>query len=332
MNLDMITVPMVERFLKHLVSPVNFSELVLKANILNDSDGNEFPVVNSIPRFVEPDNYSSSFGYQWNIFSSTQLDQKNRHGISRDRFYRSTRWTDDELKGKDVLEVGSGSGRFTQVALGTGATLYSVDYSNAVEANFKNNGSADNLFLCQASVYDMPFKYEFFDKIFCLGVIQHTPDVELSFKKMLRHLKIGGEIVIDVYADSLKTKFYSKYWVRPLTKKIDKDKLLCAIRWYVPKWMPVSTALLKIPYLGKFLAQVVPVCNYTQQFPHLSKQELIEWAVLDTFDMLSPEYDNPQKLSTLEKWVSKYNLQNIYCGKGDNGYVLIAKKTEKCVE
>ncbi|MEI2748908.1 MAG: methyltransferase domain-containing protein [Ferruginibacter sp.] len=57
-----------------------------------------------------------------------------------------------------MLEVGSGAGRFTQIALDhTKANLYSVDYSNAVEANYKNNGPNQRLKLYQASVYELPF-------------------------------------------------------------------------------------------------------------------------------------------------------------------------------
>jgi SAM-dependent methyltransferase len=312
-------------------SPINGSRLIEQIGELIDNKGNCYPIINNIPRFVPIENYSSSFGFQWNIFNQTQVDEFNKSNISFDRFYDSTNWTNDQLVGKNVLEVGSGSGRFTQILLETKAILYSLDYSTAVEANAKNNSKYSNLFLCQASVYQLPFEKNFFDFICCLGVIQHTPDVELSFSKMLDHLKPGGEIVIDVYADTFKTKFYSKYWFRPITKKINKKYLLSIINWYVPKWMPISTLLLKIPYIGKFLAQLIPICNYSIQYPMLNKNQLIDWAILDTFDMLSPDYDNPQSFKTLNNWFQKYNLEKIYLRRGSNGFVFKAKK-KLCVE
>jgi hypothetical protein len=88
--------------------------------------------------------------------------------------------------------------------------------------------------------------------------------------------------------------------------------------------------LIQIPFIGKFLCQIIPISNYTLQFPELTKQQLVEWAILDTFDMLSPEYDQPQKLSTLKKWALDAKLEITYCGVGDNGYVLNATKV--CVE
>jgi len=36
--------------------------------------------------------------------------------------------------------------------------------------------------------------------------------------------------------------------------------------------------------------------------PNLSKKELKEWVILDTFDMFSPEHDHPQRISTVKKW------------------------------
>lgn len=306
-------------------NPKNGLELKYKNNTLKDINGNIFSIINNIPRFVELENYSSSFGFQWNYFNETQIDFHNNTSITRSRFFRTTRWTEEDLKDSKVLEVGSGSGRFTQILLELGTNLFSFDYSNAVEANAKNNGHFNNLTLCQASVYEIPFAKKYFDKICCLGVLQHTPDVEKSFACMLEHLKPGGEIVVDVYADTFKTKFYSKYFFRFFTKKIKKETLLHLIASYVPLWMPISNLFLGIPLIGKFLAQIIPICNYSKQFPELSKKQLEEWAILDTFDMLSPEYDTPQKYSTLKKWIEKYNLEEIYLCRGDNGFILKAK-------
>ena len=195
-----------------------------------------------------------------------------------------------------------------------------------MEANWRNNNSIKEFFLAQANIYKLPFEQDFFDYILCFGVIQHTPDVKESFFSLLKHLKPGGEIAMDVYSKNWRTMFYTKYWVRPITKKINKSRLLKIIRWYVPRWFPVSSVLLKVPYVGKFLAQIIPIVNYTKQYPFLNRKQLIELAVLDTFDMLSPAHDHPQSLATLLKWANEAQLEILYCGKGDNGYVLRAKK------
>jgi hypothetical protein len=162
-----------------------------------------------------------------------------------------------------------------------------------------------------------------------VSVYYSTPDPKLSFLKLVEFIQPGGQIAVDVYLKNWKSLFVTKYWVRPITKRMDKEKLLKFVQWYVPKWFPLSTNLLKVPYVGKFLAQIIPILNYSDHFPELSKKELVDWAILDTFDMLSPAYDKPQTLKTLRQWAVTTNLEIIYCGRGDNGYVLVAKKPEK---
>ena len=70
-----------------------------------------------------------------------------------------------------ILEVGSGSGRFTEQAAKTGATIISCDYSYAVEANFASNGKNDNVLIVQADLYHMPFGEiiltNFFVSVYC---------------------------------------------------------------------------------------------------------------------------------------------------------------------
>ena len=62
------------------------------------------------------------------------------------RFFESSKWSRD-LKGETILEVGSGSGRFTEHAVSTGAMVISLDYSIAVEANYASNGHNKNLLI-----------------------------------------------------------------------------------------------------------------------------------------------------------------------------------------
>ena len=316
----------IEKYLDFLISPIDGSKLIIKNQSLIDSSNNEFKIVNEIPRFVEENNYADSFGYQWNFFDKTQLDRFSGSKITEERFYKNTRWNKSDLFGKDVLEVGSGAGRFTEVLLKAKPNLFSVDYSNAVEANWKNNRLNGDFFICQSDIYRLPFKRNIFDFVFCFGVIQHTPNPEKSFACLVEQIKPGGKIAIDVYKKTWKSLFNTKYWFRPITKKVDQKKLLKFIEWYVPKWFPVSSFFLRVPLIGRFLAQLIPILNYSLMYPELSKKELIDWAILDTFDMLSPMYDKPQTLRTLKKWANNNSLEIIYVGPGDNGYVLVAKK------
>lgn len=267
---------------------------------------------NRIPRFVNDDNYSSSFGFQWNKFEKTQIDRfENGQSQSKVRLFAETGWKEGGLSGECVLEVGSGAGRFTRVLLEcTKANIYSVDYSNAVEANFRNNsefGSRLNLF--QASVYALPFLPEQFDKVLCLGVLQHTPDFRHSVECLIKMVKPGGELVIDFYpVNGWWTKCHAKYLFRPLTKSMRPEKLLTLIENNVDWLIKLFRFNEKIG-IGRFVNRFLPVCDIKSTMPPgISGADLREWVILDTFDMFSPSYDNPQKVSTVREWVESAGL------------------------
>jgi SAM-dependent methyltransferase len=283
-----------------LINPDNKKPLQLIGENFCDAYGNKFPIIDGVLRISNQTNYTDNFGLQWNKFDKTQLDSKEEgYNISRRRFFAETHWDAQDLSGKNVLEVGSGAGRFSKVMLEyTSANLYSIDYSNSVTANFINNGSiAPNRFhLFQASIYEMPFPNNSFDKIFCLGVLQHTPNFNESVKALISKAKPGGEIVVDFYPiKGWWTKCNAKYILRPFLKRLDHNRLMHLIEANID-WLLKAEAILHKIKLG-ILARFLPVVDIKGTIPkYLSETEKREWAILDTFDMFSPEYDNPQRL------------------------------------
>jgi 2-polyprenyl-3-methyl-5-hydroxy-6-metoxy-1,4-benzoquinol methylase len=271
-----------------------------------------YPMVNGAYRIVNDLNYASNFGLEWNTFQKTQIDKYAGNSISKERFFTQTRWQEGTLEGQSVLEVGSGAGRFSQIILDyTKAKLYSVDYSNAVEANFRNNGPHERLTLFQASIYDLPFPKESFDKVICLGVLQHTPDFKESVRCLIDMIKPGGELVIDFYPiRNIFTKVHSKYILRPFIKRMDHTKMMNLIRRNVKTLMSSYQFNKKIG-LG-VLNRFVPVCDFEKYLSvGMTEDQYRELVVLDTFDMFSPEHDHPQRLSTVEKWVKEFGMKNV---------------------
>lgn len=291
-------------------------------------DENLFPLINGAYRLVPSNNYTDNFGFQWNKFAATQVDSNTNLDISKKRFFSETGWESEDLAGKNILEVGSGAGRFTQILLDwTGANVYTVDYSNAVEANFKNNGPNPRLHIFQASICEMPFEAAQFDKVVCFGVLQHTPDVERSVKCLIDMVKPGGELVVDFYP--LKgwwTKIQAKYIMRPFTKKMRHEKLYKKIDRNM-NWLIKSSKFLSRIGLKK-LNRFLPVCDIDGTLPsNLPPAVLRDLCVLDTFDMFSPEYDQPQKISTVVKWFQKYGMKDVWGGevKYDNCKASVVK-------
>lgn len=294
--------------------------------LIDEESGSIYPIVNFIPRFVSNDTYASSFGEQWNRYRLTQLDRFNGTTLSRDRLFEGTRWTPEELNGANVLEVGCGAGRFTQVLLDAGANLCSLDYSSAVEACWSNNGPHERLTLVQADLYEIPYAHAFFDKVFCYGVLQHTPDVKRSFMSLLPHLKSGGKLAVDLYRKSpWITRWTAKYWYRPITTRMSRDRLRRLVEWYVPRWIPIDNALQRVRVLRYAVPAIVPCWNYTGMLP-LTSEQIESWAILDTFDALSPKYDSPQTEETLRAWCNEAGLEDVQIQSAGNGLVCNARK------
>ncbi len=284
------------------------------AELLCTSCKSKFEVRNGVPRFVPSSNYADSFGFQWNIHAETQLDSHSGLPVSRRRVKQVTGWP-DRMDGLRILEAGSGAGRFTEVLASSGAELFSFDYSMAVDANQRNNGHYKNLHLFQGDIFNMPFAEGQFDKVLCLGVLQHTPDPEGAFKSLAAQVKPGGELVIDVYARNMLALLQWKYVLRPITKRMDQQKLYALVTRMVDRLLPLAIRLRRIA--GRAGARLVPIVEYS--YLGLSPDLNREWAILDTFDMYSPAHDHPQSVATVRRWFSEAGFVNVDVRRGPNG-------------
>lgn len=299
----------------------------VKEGILVEPEfGNKYPIINFIPRFVPSENYSVSFGFQWNIHDKTQYDENSNHNISRKRFLDQTKWG-IRLDGELLLEAGSGSGRFTGHVVETGAMVISFDYSSAVDANYKSNGHLDNLLIVQASIYEMPFKKRTFDKVLCIGVLQHTPNPRNAFEMLVDMIKSKGQICTDIYQKNF-TKICTspKYLIRKYTAGKNPEKLYAGIVKYIDFIWPLAKIIRKIPKIGKSINWRLMVADYSRILPNADEQTLKQWAYLDTMDMLSPMYDFPQTLKSFQKWHKEANLRDIEVQYGYNGIEARARK------
>jgi uncharacterized protein YbaR (Trm112 family)/ubiquinone/menaquinone biosynthesis C-methylase UbiE len=317
--------------LKHLVCPKCKGNLTLFSDqdagfgeietgtLHCNSCNREYPIIHHIPRFVPLQNYSNSFGFEWLQHAKTQYDSYTHTKISEERFLKETHWEKD-LTGQILLEVGSGSGRFTEIAALTGAFVISFDYSGAVEANYASNGSSPNVLIVQADIYHLPFRDNYFDKILCIGVLQHTPDVERSFFTLPKYLKSKGNLVVDVYRkhNGFLSFFQTRYFVRPFVREMSSERLYQLCKEYITGMWGIASLIHKIPKIGTRINWILLIPDYRDTFP-LSEDMLKEWAVLDAFDILSPVYDNPQYLETVQEWFLRAGFTDIEVKYGHNG-------------
>lgn len=269
-----------------------------------------YPIVGGIPRFVDESHYAGSFGFEWQHHAHTQYDSISGCGISRKRLFKETAWP-EQMRGEKILEAGCGGGRFTEHLVRTGATVFSIDASTAVEENYRFNGRHDNVQIAQADLNRLPFAERSFDRVLCIGVLQHTPDPYASLKALSKMVKSGGSLVVDFYDRPVwyKRIFITRYWIRPLTKRLPPALLYRLVRGYVRGMWPVVTLIHRLPH-GKKINHKLLIAEYLS-YECLKPEMQVEWAILDTFDWLSPRFEYPQTIETVRAWCATLPLKNV---------------------
>jgi 2-polyprenyl-3-methyl-5-hydroxy-6-metoxy-1,4-benzoquinol methylase len=280
-----------------------------------------FSVEGGIPRFVNRDNYASAFGSQWIEYQKTQLDSFSGHPITENRI-KSCLGNElfEFLKGKLVLEAGCGAGRFTEILLKQNSKVVSFDLSDAVDANYKNFPTDDNHLIIQADINNLPFENNQFDVVFCLGVVQHTPNPEQTIESLFNQVKPGGWLVIDHYTYNLSHYTKTSPILRHLFfKHLSAEKGMIWTKRVVNLFFPLHKLVRNYKYLQMILSRVSPVITTFHVFPELTEKQQYEWSLLDTHDTLTDYYKHfrtkAQIINTLKQLGAK-NIHATYSGNG----------------
>lgn len=330
---------MKEKFLYLLRCPATGRKLELKKEfeengnikegiLIEPVSGNKYPITNFIPRFAGSgcNDYSENFALEWTKHGTIQYDSVSGYPISEDRFHNETGW-DKSLVGQLILEAGCGAGRFTEHALNTGATVISFDLSTGVDLSYKLNGARDNLLLLQADIYNLPFDKNLFDKIFCFGILQYTPNPRKALFSVITHLKSGGSIVADIYAKTFVHRFLSpKTFVRLFTSRMNPEKLYPLTKKYIDIVWPLAKLIRKIPKIGPSLNWGFLVADYSRILPGAQDRMLKEWAYLDTFNILSARFEFMETIKTFSQWYKEAGMIDINVHYGYNGIEGKARK------
>ncbi len=156
-----------------------------------------YPVRGGIPRFVAfeggANRTAENFGAQWQVF-----DHVSAH--HRQQFLD---WiapvTPDFVANKVVLEGGCGKGRHTRLIGEWGAReVIGIDFSEAVEAAWRNTRDLPNVHIIQADIFRLPIR-PVIDYAFSVGVLHHLPDPRAGFTSLASRVRPGGAISAWVY-------------------------------------------------------------------------------------------------------------------------------------
>ena len=300
--------------------------------IADDSEGNEyeissgklicrscqseFLIQNGIPRFVSLDkNYCENFSFQWQEWRTLQIDRLSGHTLSADRFFRDTEWSRDWLKDKVILDAGCGAGRFADIAAEHGATVIAVDLSDAVEACQKTTAiHGEQVHCLQASLLNLPLRPQTLDGIYCMGVIQHTPEPEAIIRSMPQHLRPGGKLVYNFYEEGFWRRFQViKYLLRIITPHLSVQVNFVLSRTLVSLFFPVTQFLARIPKVRIF-NHLIPIA--AMHDPQLSKSNQRAWTLLDTLDWYGARYELRQNHKRVAEQLEDEGMREVRCRPG----------------
>ena len=292
--------------------------------------GHSVPIRDGIPRFVQTASYAAHFGEQWRRYRRTQLDSYTGHPISKDRLKRCFGSLWPALRGSQTLECGCGAGRFTEVLLGEGAAVTSVDLSEAIDVNVELFPLGDAHRAAQADILSLPFAPGSFDFVVCCGVIQHTPSPERTIAALYEKIRPGGWLILDHYAFDLRWYTKSAPLFRGILKRLPTSRSLRVTEGLVDAALPVHRAVANKPLLRAVVSRISPVLTHYVTYPELPEDIQRQWALLDTHDSLTDWYKHFRSTSQIRGILAGLGGQSIEAVYAGNGVEARAQRPSQC--
>jgi ubiquinone/menaquinone biosynthesis C-methylase UbiE len=97
-----------------------------------------------------------------------------------------------------VLDAGTGQGYLLSRLSAKCNSVYAIDTNLNLLLNIKSKLSCQNIILLNADLNKVPIRSEYFDKVICLEVLEHSPAPSEIINELHRVLKLNGLCVIAV--------------------------------------------------------------------------------------------------------------------------------------
>ena len=136
----------------------------------------------------------SSFGEEWSKFKSFSVDDIR---VAGDQYFDIV--PEDIYRGKYILDVGCGTGRWSKYLSKKSKAIEAIDPSDAVFSAAVLLQDEENVRITRASVDNIPFSDDTFDFVFSLGVLHHIPDTQAAMKQCVKKLKSDGYFLVYLY-------------------------------------------------------------------------------------------------------------------------------------
>lgn len=284
---------------------------IIHSGGLTSSEGRRYPIVRGIPRFVGEEHYSASFGFEWNRWPRVQFESENvgtpMEGYTLRMWERVTGVTDDQVRGKTIVEFGCGPGRFLDVVRRKGGRAVGIDLSQAVEAARRNFADDPEVLVVQGDVLNPPFRPGAFDGGYTVGVLHHTPEPAAGLAALARAVKPGGWVNCCVYTRGSFYDFPSVAAFRWLHNRVFAPVLgyrpaLAYSQFSARVLTPLLRSARRLPGGTRFAGRVGKYLLPWLDIPDA------RWRVLDVFDGITPSHASTHTESEVHDWLRQAGL------------------------
>lgn len=234
-----------------------------------------------------------TFGHQWKKWGRSERIYGFTDDEARDWFFTDLTSKDvdaDYFKGKTVLEIGCGHGRFVKILNVFCDEYVALDLGPSVELAREITRDRPAVHIIQANAMAPPLKEESFDYVWSHGVLHHTPSTRDAFNAVSKlPKKHSGRLYIWVYHKGGFIWEYGNRIVRSITSRLPANLL----RY-------VSYAVVPLLYL-------IPAYNKRVNLSNMSWSE----CALSTHDWLAPKYQWHHAAGEVISWFEELGYTNI---------------------
>lgn len=251
-----------------------------------------------------------SFGEEWNRFHT--FSKKTIDKICKEYFDI----IDDAMVNKDtyMIDIGCGSGRWSEYFADKVNFIEAVDPSDAVFAADKLLGEKRNVRITKASINTLPWPDEIFDYGMSVGVLHHIPNTQSALNACVKKIKKGGYFYIYLYYKFddrgliFKSIFYISDLVRRVVSKMPSviKKFVCDILAIIAYMPFVLTSRLFFALGYKKLAEKIPLSAYANKDFYIIRN--------DSLDRFGTRLEQRFTKSEIETMMFKAGLSNIKFG------------------
>jgi len=225
-----------------------------------------------------------------------------------------------------MIDIGCGSGRWTDYFVDKAGFIEAIDPSDAVFAADKMLGSKENVRITKASVDTLPWDDNTFDFGMSIGVLHHIPNTKQALIDCVKKIKPGGYFYVYLYyrfddrGFLFKSIFYLSNLLRLVISRMPQGlkKFTCDVLAVVLYW-PLSrfAGLLHKMKLHKLAKKIPLEPYYNKPFYNLRN---------DCLDRFGTKLEQRFLRSEIEEMMTEAGLIDIRFGEKSAYWHAVGKK------